>query len=212
MRFLAYSLSVLLHPVLIPTLTVFLLVRVDPVFSGLINENALWKMLMAIAITTGVLPALSVYILSKAELVESIELKERRERIVPFIMSLFYLMATYIFLMKAPLPGLIYSAMLGIIAAFAGLTIMSFFWRISVHLCAYGSMVGALSGLFAHDPFPFKELLVLLVLLGGILASARIYLGAHSLSELAAGAAWGFFCSFFFVSEKLFIPPSLLYG
>jgi hypothetical protein len=212
MRILAYSLSVLLHPILIPVLTILILVEVDPLLSELLASKALWQVLLAVAITTAILPALSVYILYKAELIESMELKTRRERILPFTMTLFYLIATYVLLLDAPLPTMIYSAMLGGIVAFAGLTIMTWFWRISAHLCAYASLVGALSGLYSHSPFPFQDLLVMLILLGGALASARLYLEAHSLTELAMGAAWGFCASFFFVSRNIYVSESFLFA
>ncbi len=212
MRSLAYAISFLLHPVLIPVLTLLLLVKTDPILTQLLPSGALWRILLAVGITTGVLPALSVLILSKADLVESIELKKREERIVPFLMTLFYLIATYILLMKASLPSLIYSAFLGGIVAFAGLTLLTFFWRVSAHLCAYGSMIGALTGLFAHSPFPFTDLLILMVLVGGTLASARLYLGAHSLWELAVGAIWGFAATFFFVSRNIHYLDHSLFG
>lgn len=203
MRSLSYAISFILHPVLIPVLTLLLVVQADPILTQILPGRALWRILLAVGITTGVLPALSVLILSKAELITSIELKERKERIIPFIMTLFYLTATYVLLMKASLPSLIYSTLLGGIVAFAGLTIMTFFWRVSAHLCAYGSLVGSLTGLFAHSPFPFKDLLILLVLVGGALASARFYLGAHSLRELAVGSVWGFLATFYFVSQNI---------
>lgn len=203
MRSLAYTISYILHPALIPVLTLLLVVQSDPILQQLLPSHALWRILLAVGITTGILPALSVLILSRTELIESVELKKRKERIVPFIMTLFYLLATYILLMNASLPSLLYSTLLGGIVAFTGLTLMTFFGRVSAHLCAYGSLVGALTGLFAHSPFPFTDLLILLVLVGGALASARFYLGAHSLQELAIGSIWGFAATFFFVSQDI---------
>lgn len=212
MRFLAYSISVLLHPILMPVLTVFLIVRMDPLISELVANEALWQILLAMAITTAILPALSVYILYKAQLIESIELKKREERPLPFIMTLFYLMATYILLLDAPLPGLLYSALLGGIVAFAGLTVLTSFWRVSAHLCAYASLVGALLGLFSQSPFPFQNLFVLLILLGGALASARLYLEAHTLTELSMGTIWGLGCTFLFVSQNLYLSYGFFFG
>lgn len=200
MKVLAYSFSVILHPVIIPLLTLFLLIQLDPFLTELIPPRGQWRILLAVGITTGLLPALSVFILSKAELVESVELKGRKERILPFIMTLFYFIATYILLMKTSLPSIIYSALLGGIVALSGMILLTLFKRVSAHLCAYGTLMGTLAGLYIRSPFPFLELAILMVLLGGLLASSRVVLGAHSLSELLIGVLWGFTACFVFVS------------
>ncbi len=212
MRVFAHIFSIILHPAIIPTLTVFFMVRLDPLHSQMIPEGDLWRILIALAILTGVLPLLSVFILHRAGLIESLDLNRRKDRPYPYIITLFYLIITYIMLLGPGLPSLIYAALMGGIVAFFGLALMTLLWKVSAHLCAYAGMVGAISGLFVHTRFPLQDFLVAMVLIGGLLASARLKLGAHSLSELALGTAWGFFCSFFFVSRNLYLDGSLLQG
>lgn len=205
MRALAHIISFLLHPALIPTLTIFFMVWLDPLHAELIPWKDLWNLLLAVLITTGILPTLSIFILYRAELIQSVYLERRKDRFLPFIITLIYLIATYIILLKPDLPSLIYAAFFGGIVAFTGLAIMNIWWRVSVHLCAYSGFVGAILGLFSHNHFPVLDFLALLILLGGILASARIRLEAHTLSELALGTVWGFLCSFFFVTRHLYL-------
>jgi hypothetical protein len=210
MRTFAHIVSIVLHPAIIPTLTVFLMVRLDPLHAQMIPMEDLWNILLAVAIMTGILPVLSVFILSRSELIDSIHLDKRKDRFLPYIITLFYLLATYIILLEPGLPSLIYAALFGGIVAFCGLALMTLLWRVSVHLCAYAGLVGAVCGLFVHVKFPLQDLLVLMVLLGGLLASSRLRLGAHTLPEVALGSVWGFFCSFFFVSRNLYMDASML--
>ena len=210
MRAFSHTVSVLLHPALIPTLTIFLMVRLDPLHAQMIPMEDLWNVLLAVAITSGILPVLSVFILWRAELIDSVRLEKRKDRYLPYIITLFYLIATYILLLEPGLPSLIYAALLGGIVAFFGLALMTLLWRVSVHLSAFAGLVGAVCGLFVHAQFPLQDLLVMMILLGGILASARLQLGAHTLPEVALGSVWGFFCSFFFVSRNLYLDASIL--
>lgn len=204
MRFAAYTISILFHPVLVPLFTLLLFFQLDPFLLDLIPSEARWRIILAVGITTGLLPALSVFLLYRAGLVNSLELKERKERLLPLTMTLFYFIATYFLLMKAMLPGIIYSAILAATVAIAGLILISLFQKVSVHLCGFGSLIGSLLGLYSRSPFPFVDLLILFVLLGGILAASRAYLEAHKLHELLVGLLWGFLVAFYFVSRDIY--------
>jgi membrane-associated phospholipid phosphatase len=80
----------------------------------------------------------------------------------------------------------------------AALTIITIFFKISVHAAGAGCMIGFLLSIMLI--FPEHNLmwaLVVIVLVGGLIMSARLYLNAHTPVEVYSGFALGLFISFF---------------
>ena len=69
-------------------------------------------------------------------------------------------------------------------------------WRISEHMAGAGATIGGLvafSMLFGYNPIWW---LCGLIIVAGVVGSARIVLGHHSLGEVLVGFAVGLACSF----------------
>ena len=69
-------------------------------------------------------------------------------------------------------------------------------WKLSEHMAGMGGIIGGLvsfSALFSYNPVVW---LCLFILIAGILGSARIVLGHHTLGEVLSGFVVGLVCSF----------------
>lgn len=94
-------------------------------------------------------------------------------------------------LMDMPLPEIIYAMFTGLIIVLAALAIISLRYKISAHMAAIGGASGAVFWLGFHFGVWYPSVLILVLLVAGLLATARLYLQAHTESEVATGFLLG---------------------
>jgi hypothetical protein len=125
------------------------------------------------------------------KVVKSLEMTEKQERFVPFMVtSIFYFFSFYT-LNQLNAPGFIAAYILGGFITIFLIAISSIFWKISAHMAGLGGVAGmvlALADIYqAHDPYFFIEAIII----AGLVGSARLYLKAHTLQEVGAGFLLG---------------------
>ena len=186
---LAQSLSWALHPILLPLYLVAALFTMTPyaLFAG---RMQLWMGGTLVLFGT-LLPALSVGLLYRFGRLRDLRIEERADRILPLaIGALCYLICAAClarveaahFLRKLALAAACCEAMCGVV---------SLRWKISLHLTGMGAAVALLvvMNLLGLRPM-FRPMLVAMVM-SGLLASARLYLGRHNPWQLSAGFGGG---------------------
>lgn len=146
--------------------------------------------------TTFVFPMLMVILLKKLGMIDDIGLNGRKERLIPYIITIICLAATgwFLWFKSAPL----WVAMFYAGGALAGLInmIINFRWKISAHAAGIAGIVAMLIQI-TKEGFPLHSMTLWIVgsiLLAGLLGSARIWLGRHTLMQVLAGSAVGFLC------------------
>jgi len=140
-------------------------------------------------------PGFSLLMLKRQKQIESVELDNKNERSLPITLTVIYCSMLGIFLwMQIPqgrIPQVIFAlpwagALASLIAAF-----INRYEKISLHGIGAGLLFGFLVMYFhTQDTFNFN-LIVLSVLIGGIVLSARMYLEKHSLREAVSGYLLG---------------------
>lgn len=187
-RWFAHLLSGLLHPLLVPTYLVVVLVYGAPLLLPLAElERRL--VLLVVPLHTFVVPALGTYALVRTGRASSIRLPLRHERNVPLLLALLgFASAAYL------LSGI--SALLGLILAMqavaVGLTwLITRYWLISAHAVAIGGAVGLLAVLSRWSPGFGVLPSIVAAGLAGAVALARLRLKAHSVGQVIAGLALG---------------------
>lgn len=197
-RKLANMISIVMHPLLMPTIVFFVIFNYAPTLAGGIKSQSGLMLLLAIFIITFILPALSIGILRFTNSIPDFHMRSKEERVVPFIfISIFYLIATFMFFPKLRLNEVIMMIMTGITAIVILVTIITFFWKISVHSAGISGAVGFIMALKVR--FPHVDLLyplLALIILAGTVMSARLYLDSHHPNEVVGGCALGFLISF----------------
>lgn len=186
MKNLSYIISSLFHPAFVPLLGFLMLYN----FSGYalyLNENILWFSLLLIFQFTILIPISTVYYLYWKKKISSIELNELHERRLPLIINLIcYTIAFYIFY-YLNFPKII-SSFFGALALSAALSmIVSLYYKISLHMIAWGALTGALFAYALNVGLEFHFYFSLLVLVSAIVASARLWLHAHDIKQILAG-------------------------
>lgn len=156
---------------------------------------------LIVAGITVVIPMILVVLLKKLGLVDDIGLNNRKERLIPYIITIIaYGAAAWFMAAKhAPLWLSMFFAG-GAVAALINLVI-NFRWKISAHAAGIAGVVALLIRI-AKDGYPEPEVYIWLLIaigLAGLLGSARVWLGRHTVWQVVAGYAVGF-CSVFFLT------------
>ncbi|WP_229368222.1 hypothetical protein [Telluribacter humicola] len=195
----ALFLSVVLHPLLMPTYLFGLLFLFVPELLGIntLSLSAQGSLLLLLFMNTFLAPALVIFYFYKLGYIRSLHLDNLADRRLPYITTvIIYTFATYLFGWQfEPIsdlaPGI--SIVLGSITfSMAVVALISLRWKISAHATGMGGCLGAIACLFLRygDTTLFYPL-ILGILITGWLMSARLHLNAHTPAQVGAGLALG---------------------
>ncbi|MEM8968840.1 MAG: phosphatase PAP2 family protein [Bacteroidota bacterium] len=208
-RKLAVLCSVLMHPLLMPTYLFALLFYYAPIIirPGISNADYL---LLAIFLTTFLIPLVYVtvsrFLVIRANYLAIISMPTRQERILPFFfISVFYIIVTFLFVYKfnaSPVLGMLLAAFTAIIIS---VSIATLFIKVSAYSASCCGLIGFIIGLGAEYPQAFLVTpLVVVLIISGLVMSARLYIGSHKPMDVLVGSLIGLSISL--VSVWLFIP------
>ena len=187
-------LSVILHPIVIPTIGVFVyffLIR------NSFNSDQRLAVLGLVFITTYIIPLLILVLFKSLKMIDSYYAESIRERKIPIAMMiiLFYLLG-YTLLGTANITDL------GILfyATSLGLTIIYIFFafklKVSIHLLSLGISTGFFLMMSSKYHHSFTLVVIICFLLSGFLGSARLHLKAHTKTEVYLGFLFGYISPF----------------
>jgi hypothetical protein len=193
MKVAAIAISYLFHPLLLTTYLVLFLGFYFPVILG-INPEYLLKLALFVFLVTCIFPVLNIALmlrLSGANI--SFTMNSRRARIAPFLfISLIYCFFAGLFFYKALL-GMNFNKILAIISALVLVgTLITFFYKISIHSIAMGGLFGILLALNKFTGGALLYPTVIVLILAGFVMSSRLFLNAHTLREVLSGVLIGF--------------------
>ena len=192
-RKLALSLSVIFQPLLMPSLVFGVLFFGVPQATS-IPESFKLRLFYLIVSSTLLIPMVLMLGLRWSGLIKSLHFEEKSDRRTPFVLvTFFYLLTTYFLKGKTELDPILWQGMGVITCSVALLTGVTFFWKMSAHMTGFGGLLAVLGVLGIYFPsLGLAYLLVATLILGGLVAFARLYLDAHSPVEVYAGLLVGF--------------------
>lgn len=124
-----------------------------------------------------------------------IQLGHRRKRFVPYIISILCYGACLWTLNRLHIYHFVSSIVFAALLVQAACAIMNTWWKVSTHTAGIGGMASAL--LVFADILQFNPVwwLCLILLVAGILGTARMTLRQHSLAQVVGGFGTGFVCA-----------------
>lgn len=120
----------------------------------------------------------------------SLESKQHRLLLLTFILLTYVVSLFNSSISSFYLPYLMGCTFLILVA-----TIITFFWRISLHTIGMGGLLGFFIEVIVTQPFQQSMMMVIFmitVVLAGLVGSARLYLNAHTPAQIYVGYAVGF--------------------
>ena len=185
----AKIISTILHPIFLPTL--MMLVMISSGITKFTPGNDLSFFISALTATC-LFPGLVVVMMKKWNVIGSIEMENRDDRLGPiFLMTLSLYGAIRLF-HNIPVMVLynfyLSSALVISVLAF----VVTFFWKISLHTLGWGGFAGSLFIMTTLSMQVFLPYLLASIILSGVAASARMKEESHSNAQLISGFAAGF--------------------
>ncbi len=190
---LAHFLSVVLHPAIVPSYIVAVVFFAASVLVPYDAEAKLTLLTLVFA-TTFVIPAGSLLISYRSGLIATLEMADRRERIGPFLMmAIFYTLTSGFFLVKLANVPILPNILVGITFAILLVTVITLFFKVSVHSTGVSGMLGTFMVLqYLYPEATLYYPIIATFFLLGALMTARLALNAHTPAEVLVGAVLGF--------------------
>lgn len=186
--------STLLHPIVIPTLGTLLFLSITP---EVISIKRQYLLLAIVFIATYIVPLITLLVLKTLGVIKSFKVTTIKERKTPLfsLLIVFYLLGKFFYNIPVfeELGLLFYGTTIAIVVVY-----FLFFFNIktSLHIMSMGSVIGfflIFGNLYSISILP---IVVVLIFLTGVLASARLHLKAHTPLEISVGFFVGLFCQF----------------
>ena len=191
--------SGIFHPLFALTIALFLGITFDTTLNALFNPEMLKVTFIILILGTIAFPLVNIFLLKRYGAVSSYELPHRKERFYPLVTTLIYYVLVYILIQRGRLPEVFYSMCMASIATMALAIALNSFMKVSLHSLASGGVLGIMLGLFHRHDTGNTGLLISLILLLGLVGSARLASQSHSQSEVYIGGILGIVCSYFIV-------------
>ena len=183
---LSKLISIILHPIFMPILALYLSLKQIPSI-GVAITNYQNYIYLVLIFSTVILPLISILFLIKSGKVSSLEMSNHKERSVPLFRTALWMGLGYYtienILVFSPI---IKAELIGAISIILIASIISKYWKVSLHMLGIGGLFGiliSLNILFGG----MEEIMVLTLLLAGVLGISRINEKAHSYMQIYVG-------------------------
>lgn len=187
----AQFISILAHPLFMPSYAFGLLMYTNPYINMMISGSTKTIVIVILSLFTIALPIITAIILKQMRVIDSIYMKTSEERKWPFIFTLAWYYLALQLLSKLYIPQSFLLLMLGAISAIGLALIITLKWKISIHMLGIGGVIGAIIGISQRFQFDHSMLLMFLLIFAGLVGFARLKTRSHNYRQVYAGFLLG---------------------
>lgn len=210
------TLSFLFHPLFIPIIGLYFLFTIPSITPGLIEKSLhgiSFEIQTAIYLIFATLlviaPGISILIMLWSKLIKTVYMETKTERAYAIGTILMYTVFCYFYMRKMILDQPNYEYLLvylfSILCIVVACFFINFYSKISLHSAGFFGLVGMIIGYFNNQMNYNILFILLLLLIGGVIASGRLYLKAHKSIEVLSGMVIGFGISFLCMKFEWFL-------
>lgn len=190
----AKVISVIFHPIFVPVYVVYFLINVHYNLFASFTEWGRTKVLIMSLLMYAFFPIVTVLLLKALGFIESVFLRTRKDRIIPFIACIIWYFWIWHVWRNIPEPGypreMVVFAMAAFFTASAGF-MANIYMKISMHALAMGTALAFMVFLAANQGIPYGIYLACAIFLTGLVCTARMLVSDHSQREIYTGLLIG---------------------
>jgi len=188
-QIIAKIISFLFHPLILPTYAFGLTYWTNPLLFSSYDATDLSKIFLTVFINTFLFPFIAILLIRGLGFVQSFQMELQKERLVPYITTGAMYIWAYVVFRKSGLPEILNIIILGATITLFVTFLITIFRKVSIHTAGMGCLFVVTIALCLLSQNDFSFLLMIVALLGGIVGTGRMMLGAHDNTEIT----WGYF-------------------
>ncbi len=188
---IAQILSLLLHPLLLPTLGTWLLFWVAP-GAAMYSFKLKYVILLIVFASSFALPLMFIGLLKLNSGSKFFGLSARYERTLPYVFTAFSLYLGLQIITRIPISAFFRLFLLGCFMLLILLFVVKTFWNISEHTIGYGALLGTFLAFSLRYGLIVNQVLLILLVMAGLAGTVQLYREKHTEEELYFGYLFGF--------------------
>jgi hypothetical protein len=187
----AKIISVIFHPLFMPVYGLAIIFSAPTLFGYLPLEVK--KLILLIVLINNVLLPLSVIPFFRyRNIITSWSIENRKERFIPLLITTLLYSATSFIIFRFPIPVFLKSFMIAAFFLSMAITIINFWWKISIHSVGAGALTALVLILSLKMYSPLVWYLIPVIIAGGLVLSSRLKLNYHTPQQVWVGLLTGF--------------------
>ncbi len=194
MKRAATVISFLFHPLIVPTYAIILVILLNPYMFAEFEESQKRMFVIQVFINTFCFPLLVILLMIKLKFIKSIYIEDKRERMLPYFIVSFFVMWTFWVFKIQPVPVLLKLSLLGASIAVFLSFFVNIFMKVSMHTTGMGGLIALFVIMTYTSMFNLSLPLMIIILIAGVVGTARFILEAHEPAEVYGGYILGFMC------------------
>ena len=188
---LSKIISHIFHPLLAPTVG-FLVLFYSGTYLSYLPFNIKAWITSIVFVCTFFIPLMFILFLRYQEIINNIQMKERKDRHLPVIITFFLFVFCFYLIRRLDIPGMFYSFMLGGLITLLITFFITVRFKISIHMLGFGGLVALIIFISFYLKVNLSFYLILVILFAGMTGTARLQLKAHTPVEVYSGFIMGF--------------------
>ncbi len=197
-NWLANLLSRIFHPIFMPLLGMFIIFNSATIYNYRYSDLYKNYVYFILITNTIIMPLLFSWMLKRRGIISSLEMKHVDERKWPYLFTLLmFSLSIWIFIQRNMDSLLLYFTLAAAISIFILLLATYIKIKLSAHLLSLGGIAGMLILLILKTDTDLISTFSAVIIISGLVGTARLKLKAHNSTEIYAGFLIGFFTQLF---------------
>jgi nitrate reductase NapE component len=171
------------------------LVYIHPSYFSGFSEKAKFQTIIISFLNLVFFPLISIVLLKALGFIDSIFLRTRKDRIIPYMAcGIFFFWAYTVFKKQELYPPVMATFIFGIFLASSAALLANIYFKVSMHAIGMGGWLGLFWIVAKENTMLMTWPLALVILLTGIVCTARLMVSDHTQKDIYAGLIIGFAC------------------
>ena len=157
------------------------------------------KVVTLVYLFTVFLPSILIHLYRRYQGWTTFQMGRKERRMVPYIIAIMCYFTCYYLMTVMRIPQFMANIVVTALAIQVVCAIVNIWWKICIHMAGIGGMAGALLAISLVFQFNPLWWLSVIILVAGLIGTARMILRQHSLRQIVGGFVVGVVCGFLLI-------------
>ena len=184
--------SFIFHPLLMVTWITILMFYTNSYWFIAIDFGNI-NPIVPVFLYTFVFPAIAILMLRKLDFIDDLEMPDPKQRIIPLIITIIFYLWTFMLFKSKHFPVMMRIFMFGTLASLFISFVINIFHKLSLHMVGISGALISILLLTMVSRIDISYVFLLMIIITGLVATARLYVQAHTMREVYTGFLVGIF-------------------